>query len=103
MRIADDVVHLGLAEHLVDRDAERFLRPCENRRSDRLAGAHDAAKVDVEPIARPRERLHHQLERRGEQERVAYLIFLDQSKRALGVESSAIADDGLAEMERRKQ
>ena len=103
VRVADDVVHLGLAEHLVDRDAERVLRPREHRRAHRLAGAHDAAQVDVEVLARPRKRLHHQLERRRKQERVADLVFLHQPERALGIEAAAVADDRLAEIQRRQQ
>ena len=48
-------------------------------------------------------RLHHQLQRGREQERVADLVFLDQAQRALGIEAAAIADDRLAEIERRQQ
>ena len=54
-------------------------------------------------LARLRERLHHQLERRREQERVADLVLLDQRERALGVEAAAIADDRLAEIQRGQQ
>ncbi len=103
VRIADDVVHLGLAEHLVDRDAQRFLRPRKHRRPHRLARAHDAAQVDVEVLARPGECLHHQLQRGREQERVAHLVFLHQAQRAFRIEAPAIADDRLPEIEGRQQ
>ena len=103
VRVADDVVHLGLAEHLVDRRAERLLRPREHRGAHRLAGAHDAAQPHVEVLARPRIRLHHELERGREQERVADLVFLHQPERALGVEAAAVADDRLAEVQRGQQ
>ncbi len=103
MRVADDVVHLGLAEHLVHRHAERGFRPVADGGPDGFAGAHDAAQVDVEALARPRERLHHHLERRREQERVADPVLLHQRQRALGIEAAAIADDGLAEIERGEQ
>jgi len=102
VRVADDVVHLGLPEHLVDRHAERVARPFEHRGADGLAGAHDAAQIHVERLARPRECLHHQLERGREQERVADLIALDQPERALRIEAAAIADDRLAEIKRRQ-
>ncbi len=103
VRVADDVVHLGLAEHLVHRDAERLARPLEHGGAERLARAHRAAQPDVEALARPRERLHHQLERRREQEGVAHLIALDQAERALRIEAAAIADDRLAEVQRGQQ
>ena len=103
MRIADDVIDLGLPEHLVDRDAERFLRPFEQRRSNRLARAHDAPHVDVEDLARLRFRLHDQLERRRNQKCIANLITLDQSQRALRIEPTAIAQYRLTEVERRQQ
>ena len=104
VRVADDVVHLGLAEHLVDRDAERVARPFEHRRADRFAGAHDrCAGSTSNALARPRIRLHHQLERGREQERVADLVLLDQPERALRVEAAAVADDRLAEIQRRQQ
>ena len=102
LRVADDVVHLGLAEHLVDRHAERVARPFEHRRADRLSRAHDrCADRQIEPLARPRKRLHHHLERGREQERVAHAVFRHQRERALGIESAAVADDRLAEIERR--
>ena len=54
-------------------------------------------------FARPRIRLHHQLERGGEQERVADLVFLDQAERALRIEAAAVAHDRLAEVQRGQQ
>ena len=40
IRVADDVIHLRLAEHFVDRDAKRIAAPIEYRLTHRLAGAH---------------------------------------------------------------
>ena len=54
VRVADDVVHLGLAEHLVDRDAERVARPLEHRRADRFAGAHDRCAGSMSNASRGR-------------------------------------------------
>ena len=101
VRVADDVVHLGLPEHLVDRHAERVARPFEHGRADRLSRAHHAAQPKIEPLARPRTGLHHHLERRGEQERVAHAVLRHQRERALRIESAAVADDRLAEVQRR--
>ena len=45
VRVADDVVDLGLTEHLVDGDAERVAAPVEHRVADRLARAHHRAQL----------------------------------------------------------
>jgi hypothetical protein len=100
LRVADDVVHLGLAEHLVDRDAEGVARPVEHRCADGFARAHDRAQAKIESLLRARARLHHQLERGREQERVADAVFRHQRERALRIEAPAIADDRLAEVQR---
>ena len=46
--VADDVVDLGLAEHLVRDHAERVAAPGEHGVADRLAGAHDRAQRERE-------------------------------------------------------
>jgi hypothetical protein len=68
LAVADHVVDLGLAEHLVDRHAELLARPLDHRHAHRFAGAHDGAQVEAVFLFRFRHRLHHQLERGGEQE-----------------------------------
>ncbi len=40
MRVADDVIHLGLAEHFIDRDAKRVATPIEYRLAHRFSSAH---------------------------------------------------------------
>src|SRR6185369_9534802 len=48
LAVADDVVDLGLAENLVDRDAELAARPIDHRDADRFAAAHDRAQLEIE-------------------------------------------------------
>ena len=103
VRVADDVVHLGLAEHFIDRHAERILCPCEYRRADGLAGAHHAAQREVETRARRGHRLHHHLQRRREEEGVSHTVLRHQRQRSLGVEPSPKAQDRTPEVERRQQ
>ena len=100
--VADDIVHFGLAEHFVDRDAERIARPLENRGPDSLARAHDGPQAQIETLTGPRTGLHHQLERGRKQECIADAVFLHQRERAFGIEPPAIADDRLAEIECRE-
>ena len=57
----------------------------------------------VEALTGLWECLHHQFQRGREQERIANLILLHQSERALGVEASAITDDRLSEVQRWQQ
>ena len=64
--IAHDVVDLGLAEHLVDRDAELALAIVEHGVAHRLARAHDGLQLQVELLAHrggrtARVRFHHRL------------------------------------------
>ena len=103
VRVADDVVHLGLSEHLVDGQAQRFAAPGEHRRADRLAGAHH--RPQVQRVARPRVRhaLHHHLQRGREQEGAGDPVALHQFERALGREAAAGADDRKAEVQRGQQ
>jgi hypothetical protein len=76
--IADDVVDLGLPEHLVDRDAELVAAVGEDGVTDRLAGAHDPLEHEPVALARPRHRLHHRLQRGREQEAVGDAVALHQ-------------------------
>ncbi len=101
--IADDVVDLGLAEHLVDGHAEPILRPLEDRLADRLASAHDRAQGQVEACPRLRHRLHHHLERRRKQKGIPDAVFLDQVKGLLGIESPAVAEYRVAVVHRGQQ
>ena len=103
MRVADDIVHLGLAEHFIDRHAERILRPREHRGAYSLAGTHHAAQREVELCVRPGHRLHHHLQCRREEKGVSHAVFRDQRQRPLGVEPTAKAENGPPEVERRQQ
>src|SRR5207302_11426434 len=49
LAVADHVVDLGLAEHLVDRDAELRLGPLDHRRADGFARAHDGSQTQLKP------------------------------------------------------
>ena len=100
---ADHVVHLGLAEDLVDGDAQLVARPFRHCIAHRLAAAHQAAQGELEATAGPGHLLEHHLERRGEQERVAYGVLLQQVKGALRVEPAAIGEDGQTEVQGRQQ
>src|SRR5207302_1558572 len=90
LRIADDVVDLGLAEHLVDGDPERLAAPFEYRFTQRLAGAHDGAQRKLITLLRLRHRLHHHLERGRKEEAVAHAVLLHQPERLLGIEAAAV-------------
>ena len=103
VRVADDVVHLGLAEHLVDRHAERGAAPVEHGLTHRFAGAHHRAQAQVIAAARCVDRLHHHLQRGREQERVGHAITLHQLECAIGRETAAGADDRKPEVQRRQQ
>src|SRR5205085_1255200 len=69
-RSDDDVVDLGLAEHLVDRDSELAPAVVEHRVANRLAGAHDRLQHQPVVAARLGHRLHHRLQRGRKQEGV---------------------------------
>ena len=103
LRVADDVVHLGLAEHLVDRDAERLAAPGEHGGADRLARAHHRPQAERVARARLRDGLHHHLQRGREQERAGDAVALHQFERAFGREAAARPDDRESEVQRRQQ
>ncbi len=101
--VAHDVVDLGLAEHLVDRDAELLAAVVKHRVAHRLTGAHDALQLEFEMFARLRIGLHHGLERRGEQKGVRHAVLLHQAEGQLGTEAAVEGHDGPAEIERGQQ
>ena len=101
--IADDVVELGLPKHFIQCHTERELGPLEYRFTYALACAHDRAQFERVVIARKGHALHHQFERGGEQKSAGDAVALHQRKRARGVESTAVADDGAAEIKRGQQ
>ena len=101
--VADDVVDLGLAEHLVRHDAEPVAAPGEDGVADRFAGAHDGAQLQVEAAARIGHRLHHRLERGGEEKAVRHPVRLQQGERGLRCEPPLVGDDLAAEVERRQE
>ena len=103
LAVADQVVHLGLAEHFVGRDTQGLAAPLEDRFPDAFARAHDAAQGQPVPLARLGHRLHHQLQRRREKEGVGDLVALHQLEGALGRKPAARPDDGMAEVQRRQQ
>ena len=83
MRVADDVIHLGLAEHFIDRDAKRVATPIEHRFADRLSGAHQRTQLQPIRCARFGNRFHHHLQRGRKQERIGHAVPLHQLERAL--------------------
>ncbi len=101
--VADDVVDFGLAEHLVDRDAQRVAAPVEDRVADRFARAHDRAQHQAVARTRARLRLHHRLQRGGEEEGVGDGVALHQLERAFGMKAPVVRDDRLAEVQRGQQ
>ena len=80
-----------------------MLGPVEHCRADRLAGAHDAAQFKRVARARLRNGFHHHLERCREEKAVSHAVLAHKGERALGFKTAAIAEDGSAEVERRKQ
>jgi enoyl-CoA hydratase/carnithine racemase len=80
--VADDVVDLGLAEHLVDRHAQLLAAPGEHRVAHRLAGAHQALQVQTAKCAGSGAGLHHGLERGREQEAMRHAVLLHQLENA---------------------
>ncbi len=103
MRVADDVIHLGLAEHFIDRHAQRIATPIEHRLTHRLSGAHQGTQLQLIRRARFGHRLHHHLQRGRKQECVGHAVSLHQLERALCTEAAAITDDRKSEIHRRQQ
>ena len=101
--VADEVVHFGLAVHLVDRHPQRLAGPVVNRFAQGFAGAHDAAQNQVVFLLRLRHRLHHHLQRRGEKKAVAHPVLLHQPEGFLRIEAAAIAENRFAEIPGRQQ
>ena len=102
--VADDVVHLGLAEHLVDDHAQLVAAVREHALAHGLAGAHDGLQREPRMrLPRLRRHAHHRLERGGKQEGVRDAVALHQLQRELGVEAGARRDDGAAEVQRGQQ
>mmetsp|Transcript_53761 Transcript_53761/g.126787 ORF Transcript_53761/g.126787 Transcript_53761/m.126787 type:complete len:404 (-) Transcript_53761:79-1290(-) len=102
LAVADDVVHLGLAEHLVDRHAQRIAAPGEHRVAHRLARAHQRAQLQAVAL-RPGLGLHHGLERGREQEGVGDAVGRHQFEGLGRREAPLPGDDGAAEVERGQQ
>jgi hypothetical protein len=91
--VADDVVDLGLAVHLVHRHAQRCLRPGTDGFADGLAGAHDRAargRISPSAAARPSSSSSARWERGRH---VAYAVLLHQPEGLLRVEAAAVAQD----------
>ncbi len=97
--VADHVVDLGLAEHLVDHHPELVTAVREHGVADRLAGAHDGLQLQAELASRLRVGLQHGLERGGEQEGVGDPVFLHQRERGVRAEAAVVGNDGAAEIE----
>ena len=100
--VADDVVDLGLAEHLVD------VTPSASRDQSKTASptaspALMIARSRSRSARAVRHRLHHRLERGREEEGVRDAMALHQLERAFGREAAAGGDDLAAEVERRQQ
>src|SRR5262245_6162996 len=76
VRIPDDIIDLGLAEHLVDRHADVLCAPFEYGFADCFTRAHDRAQRERVAPLRLRYRLHHHFQRGGEEKRVPHAILL---------------------------
>ena len=103
VRVADDVIHFGLAEHFIDCHAKRIATPVEHCLPDSLPGAHQGAQLQPIRCARFGHRLHHHLQRGRKQECVGHAVPLHQLERTLGTKAAAIADDRKSEIHRRQQ
>jgi hypothetical protein len=101
--VADDVVHLGLAEHLVHHHAQLLAAVGKHRVTHRLACAHQALQRKAELLARLGVCLHHGLECRGEQKAVRHAMALQQRKGRLGAEAAVVRHDGPAKVQRGQQ
>ncbi|MDT4840512.1 hypothetical protein FQZ97_743380 [compost metagenome] len=101
--VADDVIDLGLTEHLVHGHAELVAAVRKHRVAHRLACAHEAFQLEAIVLLRRGNGLHHGLERGGKQKAVRDTVALDQLERGLRTKASVERDDGPAEIQRGQQ
>jgi hypothetical protein len=101
--VADDVVDLGLAEHLVDGHAQRSRHQAKTASPTASPALMMARSRSVVALARLGHGLHHGLQRGREQEGVRHPVALHQRERALGIEAAAGSRRSAAEVERRQQ
>ena len=63
--VADDVIHLGLAKHLIHRHAQFIAAVSKHRVAHSFAGAHDGLHIQLKLRRRMRVGLHHGFQGRG--------------------------------------
>ena len=99
--VAHDVIHLSLAEHLIDRHAELVLAISKYRVAHRLTCAHDGLEFQLKLRCRMRVGLHHGFQGCWKQERVGHAVLLHQTKRQIRRKPPCPRHDGSPEIQAR--
>ena len=101
--VAHHVVDLGLAKHLVDRDAHLLLDIRKYRVTHRLARAHHGLQFQAVAALHLGHSLHHGFERGGEQKGVRDAVALQNFEGRFGRKPPVEGHDGPAKVEAGQQ